>query len=158
MDFVAVLLIVAVVTSGFFVGIIVAMIGVIQTVLNGLDYATFTSVMQAIIVSGRKSPFVWAFLLLPIIASMLALILLWDAMTEAPFFWTVVGLVLFVAGPLLVSRLFNEPYYDQVMTWKPDAEVPGWEQKRTQWFRLNLLRFSIGSLACVAFALALAAF
>ena len=55
MDFVAVLLIVAVVTSGFFVGIIVAMIGVIQTVLNGLDYATFTSVMQAIIVSHDKA-------------------------------------------------------------------------------------------------------
>lgn len=155
MSLIEIALIITLVTASFFVGVIAAMLSVIQRVLNNLDYATYTRIMQGIIIAGRKSPVIWTLLLLPTFSAGLALLLLRADTEEPTFIWLIVGLILFVAGPILVSRYFNEPYYDEVLAWHIDKAVAGWESKRYRWFQLNLLRFSIGTLACIALAVAL---
>jgi uncharacterized membrane protein len=66
------------------------------------------------------------------------------------------GLAFYVAGPLLVSRYLNEPWYDKIMRWSAHGDaVPGWQQQRSVWFRLNLVRFSTGALAFTSFVVAL---
>ena len=42
------------------------------------------------------------------------------------------------------------------MSWRAEQVVSDWERERVQWFNLNVARFLIGILACVAFAMALA--
>ncbi|MEM8535149.1 MAG: anthrone oxygenase family protein, partial [Chloroflexota bacterium] len=139
-----------------FVGIIAAMLGVIQRVLNQLDYATYTRIMQGIIVAGRTAPIIWILLLLPVGSAGLALFLLRDSVSGSVFIWMVLGLVLFVVGPILVSRFGNEPWYDKIMSWSAEQVVSDWERERMQWFKLNVARFVVGASACIAFAMALA--
>ncbi|MEL7236929.1 MAG: hypothetical protein AAFV33_18915 [Chloroflexota bacterium] len=156
MDIIEVLLVITVVSSSLFVGIIAAMMGVIQRMLYQLDYATYTQVMQGIITSGRKAIVVWVLLLLPLLSAGIALVLLRDSIGTPTFIGAAVGVVLFVAGPVLVSRYANEPWYDRIMAWDKDTEVEGWREERMHWFHLNLLRFSIGCAGCGALAMALA--
>lgn len=155
MSLTEIVLIVTLVTASFFVGVISAMIGVIQRVLDKMDYATYTRVMQSIITSGRKSPVIWSLLLIPTFSSGLALFLLRNEAGEPTFVWLILGLVLFIIGPILVSRFGNEPYYDEVMTWHAEQPISGWQRKRRQWFWLNTIRFTIGALSCVAMSVAL---
>ncbi|GEM_PF-4210586 len=153
-----VLLIITLVTASFFVGIIAAMFGVIQHVLNQLDYATYTQMMQGIIESGRKSIVIWSLLLIPVASASIGLFILQYEMGTPTFKWLLIGLSLFILGPILVSRYYNEPYYNDLMGWSTDVPVNGWQHKRSRWFRLNLIRFTIGALACTAFALALSSY
>lgn len=156
MNTIEVVLMITVVTASLFVGITAAMLGVIQRVLNQLDYATYTRIMQGIIVAGRTAPIIWILLLLPVGSAGLALFLLRDSVNSSVFLWMVLGLVLFVIGPILVSRFGNEPWYDKIMAWNTEQVVSNWERERMQWFNLNIARFVIGVLACVTFAMALA--
>ncbi|NOK59434.1 MAG: DUF1772 domain-containing protein [Chloroflexi bacterium AL-W] len=158
MSVIEITLMVTVVTASFFVGVIAAMLGVIQRVLNQLDYATYTQIMQGIIVAGRKSSIIWALLLIPLGSASLTLFLLSSSANASVFFWMVLGLVLFVVGPILVSRFGNEPWYDKIMIWRTDQPMADWERKRMHWFRLNVARFLIGALSCIAFAIALAGY
>ncbi len=147
-----------IVTASMFVGVIAAMMGVIQTVLNQLDYTTYTRVMKGIITAGRKSPIIWSLLLIPFSAAIVTLVLLRNEIGSTAFGWTTIGLVLFIAGPILVSRFGNEPWYDRIMGWSPDAPVDNWETERLRWFKLNLARFTIGVLSCLAFAAGMASY
>ncbi|MEO0562099.1 MAG: hypothetical protein AAF125_08295 [Chloroflexota bacterium] len=148
-------LMITLLTASFFVGVIAAMIGVIQRVLDDLDYPTYTRVMQEIITSGRQSIVIWSLLLIPTFSAGFALFLLRNATAEPTFARLIVGLALFIIGPILVSGYGNEPYYDDVMTWRTEQAVFVWKHKRRRWFWLNLVRFTIGALACVAMAVAL---
>ncbi|MBZ0297489.1 MAG: hypothetical protein K8L99_33335 [Anaerolineae bacterium] len=145
-----------VVTASAFVGVIAAMVGVIQGVLNQLEYPSYIRVMKGIIVTGRKSPVVWGLLLIPVAAAAFVLFALRDEMDTPTFVWTGIGTILFIAGPVLVSRFGNEPWYDSIMLWQPGTPPVDWELRRMVWFRLNIARFTIGALACLAFAAALA--
>lgn len=149
---------VLVISASAFIGVIAAMMGVIQAVLNQLDYTTYTRVMKGIIVSGRKSLVIWLLLLIPVISAVIALVLLRNETESAAFGWTSIGLFFFVAGPILVSRFGNEPWYDRIMAWSDDKVVSGWENERPRWFKLNIARFTIGMIGCLAFAAALASY
>lgn len=149
MDMTQVALVVTTITAGGFAGIIAAMVGVIQRMLNGLGYREYTLAMQGIIVSGRRSMIVRALLLTPILAAVITLITLWGGVRQGPFVLTLLGLLAFIAGPLLVSRFFNEPWYDRVMAWSPDqSPASDWQHERMHWFRLNLARLLIGGAGC----------
>lgn len=147
-----------IVTASMFVGVIAAMMGVIQVVLNQLDYAAYTRVMKGIIAAGRKSLIIWSLLLIPLGAAVVTLFLLRSETESAAFGWIAIGLVLFIAGPILVSRFGNEPWYDRIMGWSPDAPDANWKMERLRWFKLNVARFTIGALSCLAFAAALASY
>jgi len=89
-----------------------------------------------------------------VVAPVLALVGLRGDPTGAPFVLTALGLVLTVAGPLLVSRLLSEPNYDVILGWDPEHPPADWQAARDRWIALNWIR---GALTWVAFALFLAA-
>lgn len=155
MDLTAITLSITLIAASLFVGVIAAMLGVIQRVLNQLDFVTFTEVMQGIIQSGRSSLVIWSLLLVPILFAGFSLFLLQTEGKDLAFNWLTAGLLLFIIGPILVSRFGNEPYYDEVMGWRRDQAVSDWQRKRNRWFWLNVIRFSFGVLACIAMAVAL---
>ena len=67
---------------------------------------------------------------------------------------TAIGLVLTIAGPLLVSNRLAEPNYDVMLAWDPDAMPAGWEATRQRYFALDWIR---AAATWAAFALFLAA-
>lgn len=156
MTTVQILLIIAVVSASAFVGIICAMAGVIQWMLNGLGYAEYRLAMQGIIVQGRKSVAVWLLLLTPITASAIAVWLLVQQGASPVLGLTAAGLTTYIAGAVLTSRFLNEPWYDRVMCWTPGHEPSNWQQARMQWFYFNLVRLGIGGVGSVPLAIALA--
>lgn len=155
MDIIHIELIIAILASGGFAGIIAAMAGILQAVLNTLEYRDYTIVMQGIIISGRKALIVWAFLLAGLAAGAASVISLWGNMSLPAFLLALGGLIAFIVGPILVSRWLNEPWYDQVMAWSPSETRPGWQQSRMQWYWFNLARLLIALLSCLLFTLAL---
>jgi uncharacterized membrane protein len=156
LDPVTPVLVVAAVASGLFTGLLMAMTTVVQGMLNQLVFATYAKVMQGIIVEGRKSFVVKLLLLVPIACAPVALYFLYDRDdVRATTAWVMGGLGLFFAGPLLVSRYLNEPWYDKIMAWNAEGDtVADWQSERSVWFRLNLLRLSLSGMAFVAFLLA----
>lgn len=73
---------------------------------------------------------------------------------RAAFVLTAIGLVLCVAGPLLVSRLLSEPNYDAMLGWDPDELPDYWPAVQAYYLRLNWIRTVI---TWTAFGLFLAA-
>jgi uncharacterized membrane protein len=156
MSTIQIALIVAVLGAGGFVGVIAAMVGVIQWMLNGLEYREYLLAMRGIIISGRKSVVIWALLLIPLAASVFVLVMTWNDTDRTIFSLTVLALTTFFIGPVLVSRWFNEPWYEQVLAWSVEQSPANWQQSRMRWFYFNLLRLSIGAAACTLFTVALA--
>jgi uncharacterized membrane protein len=156
MDVIQVVLAIAAIAAGGFAGLIAAMVGVIQRMLNGLEYREYRLAMQGIIVSGRKSGVVLALMLTPILASAAALVMLWGQRAGPAFTLTAAGLAAFLLGPVLVSRRLCEPLYDHIMAWTADQAPEGWQQARMRWFNFNLARLGIGGAACALITLALA--
>ena len=64
-----------------------------------------------------------------VVAPVIALLTL-DDKGGAPFILTAVGLLLTIAGPLLVSNRLAEPNYDVMLAWDPDAMPAGWQATR----------------------------
>jgi hypothetical protein len=89
-----------------------------------------------------------------VVAPVVALGGLADDPGEAPFILTAIGLVLTVAGPLLVSNRLAEPNYDVMLAWDPTAMPADWEAKRRRYLALNWVR---AATTWTAFALFLAA-
>jgi uncharacterized membrane protein len=150
------LLIAAVVGAGGFVGVICAMAGVIQWMLNGLPYNEYRLAMQGIIVQGRRSILIWIVLLVPLFAGGGALWTLWGQGQDTAFWFTALGMLIFFIGPVMGSRLLNEPWYDKVMQWQADYAPANWQRERMRWFSFNVVRLTTGLSGCVLLAAALA--
>lgn len=152
-----IVLIIATISSATFAGVIAAMAGVIQWMLNDLNYAGYRVAMQGIIWQGRRSPIIWILLLTPIVSSGVALYLLAAEANQTVFWLVITGAGLYLLGAILVSRILNEPFYDVVMQWEADTEPENWQKMRMKWFRYNILRLSISAISSISFSIALLA-
>ena len=92
-----------------------------------------------------------------IVAPIVALVALGDDPTGAPFVLVAIGLVLTVAGPLLVSNRLAEPNYDVLLAWDPESMPADWEAGRRRYFALNWVRAAATWTAFVLFLAALIA-
>lgn len=140
--------------AGLFAGIIAAMVGVIQRMLNTLTAEAYTPVMQGIITSGRRSLVVWLCLLVPLLSGLLSLILLWNERGGAGFTLALSAYLMFIIGPIGISRQFNEPLYDHILRWSTEGIPTNWQFYRNRWFQFNLLRLLTALLACCLYLMA----
>jgi uncharacterized membrane protein len=119
--------------------------------MSGREFALF---LRAFLPVARKAPFNYLAIIGMILSPVAALIALRDDTDSASFVLTAIGLVLTVAGPLLVSSRLAEPNYDVMLAWDPESVPASWEATRRRYFAYNWIRF-LATLA--AFGLFLAA-
>ena len=145
----------SVVCAGLWSGLLLTLTTILHPLYTARDGAGFATDLGRFLRVARRSPTNYALVIGLVVAPVLALVGLRDDPAGAPFVLTALGLVLTVAGPLLVSRLLSEPIYDVILGWDP-ADLPaGWQAVRDRWVALNWVR---GACTWVAFALFLAAF
>ena len=144
----------SVVCAGLWSGLLLTLTTILHPVYASRDGAGFAADLGRFLPVARHSPTNYALVIGLVIAPAMALTGLRDDPTGAPFVLTALGLVLTVAGPLLVSRLLSEPTYDVILGWDP-ADVPAdWQDVRRHWITLNWVR---AACTWAAFALFLAA-
>jgi Domain of unknown function (DUF1772) len=144
-----------VVFSGLWAGLTAMLTLVMHPMLAAMSGREFSSFLHAFLPVARTAPFNYVAVVGMVIAPVVALFALRDDTGESPFWLTAVGLLLTVAGPLLVSNRFAEPNYDVMLAWPPDAPPADWESKRRRYFALNWIRFGATLVAFGLFLLAL---
>jgi hypothetical protein len=143
-----------VVFSGLWAGLTAMLTLVMHPMLEAMSGREFALFLRAFLPVARKAPFNYVAILGMIFSPVVALVALRDDTGSASFVLTAIGLVLTVAGPLLVSNRLAEPNYEVMLAWDPESVPPGWEAMRRRYFAYNWIRF-LATL--VAFGLFLAA-
>jgi hypothetical protein len=122
----------ALVASVVFTGLWSGLFGMLNLVMhpmlaamNGYDFARF---LRAFLPTARHAPFNYVEVIGMVVAPIVALVALGDDPSATPFVLTAIGLVLTVAGPLLVSSRLAEPNYDAMLGWDPEAMPADWRR------------------------------
>jgi hypothetical protein len=140
--------------SGLWSGLLAMLTLIIHPMLQAMDGRDFARFLGAFLPVARRSWFNYACVIGLLLAPVAALIALGDDPGSASFVLTAIGLVLTVAGPLLVSNRLAEPNHDVMLAWDPDAMPADWEARRRRYFALDWIR---AAATWTAFALFLAA-
>lgn len=148
-----IILIIAAISTGLFTGLLMTILAFFQKVLKDLTASEFTLVMQRFLGTVRTHPLHYGLVITSLLTPVAALVLLRGSAGGPAFILTLLGLVAFVAGPVLVSRFSVEPLYDVFLGWNADSPPQEWREARDRYFRLNVIR-GLGSGA--AFVLFLA--
>jgi hypothetical protein len=142
----------SVVFTGLWSGLLAMLTLILHRVMGRMTGPEFARFLGLFLPIARKVPFNYVAVIGMVVAPIVALLALGS--DETSFLLTAVGLVLTVAGPLLVSNRLSEPNYDVMLAWDPNAMPQGWEATRQRYFTLDWIR-AIATWA--AFALFLAA-
>jgi hypothetical protein len=150
-------LVACVVFSGLWSGLLAMLTLIMHPMLAAMDGRDFAGFLRTFLPVARRAWFnyacVWGMLLAPVAA----LIALGDDPGSASFVLAAVGLVLTIAGPLLVSNRLAEPNYDVMLAWDPDAMPANWQATRQRYFALNWIRAAATWTAFALFLTALVA-
>jgi uncharacterized membrane protein len=147
-------LVASVVFSGLWSGLLAMLTLVMHPMIARMEGPEFARFLRAFLPTARHAPFNYIAIVGMVVAPVIALVGLADDPGEAPFILTAIGLVLTVAGPLVVSNRLAEPNYEVMLAWDPAAPPADWEAKRRRYFALNWIR---AAATWTAFALFLAA-
>ena len=151
-----ILLVVAALSSGLFTGLLMTLIAFFHKGLRDLPAPHFALVMQRFLGVVRTHPLHYGLVVTSVLAPAAALVLLRGSAGGPAFILTLLGLVAFVAGPVLVSRFSVEPLYDVFLGWNADSPPEDWRKARDRYFRLNVLRGLGSGAAFVLFLTGLA--
>jgi hypothetical protein len=135
-----VILIVAVISTGLFTGLLMTILAFFQRVLKDLTAPEFTLVMKRFLGVVRTHPLHYGLVITSIPAPVVVLFLLRESAGSMAFLLTLAGLVSFIAGPVLVSRYFVEPVYDVFLSWEVQSPPENWRAARDRYFGLNVIR------------------
>ena len=91
------------------------------------------------------------------IASILALVLLFDDPGSTSFVLTAIGLAVVVVGILVVSNVWKTPHYKVILAGDPEAMPADWEAGRQRYFTINWLQLATTWAAFALFLVALVA-
>src|SRR4029450_2772010 len=91
------------------------------------------------------------------IASIVALVLLWDDPGSTSFVLTAIGLGVVIVGILVVSNVWKTPHYKVILAWDPEALPADWEAGRQRYFTINWIQFATTWAAFALFLVALGA-
>ena len=131
-------LIACVVFSGLWSGLLVMLTQILHPMMARMTGPEFARFLRAFLPIARKAPINLIAVIGMVVAPAVALFLLESG--ETPFVLTAIGLVLTIAGPLLVSNRLSEPNYDVMLAWDPDHPPEGWETNRGRYFTFDWIR------------------
>jgi uncharacterized membrane protein len=135
-----IILIVAAISTGLFTGLLMTILAFFQRALKDLTASEFTLVMQRFLRVVRTHPLHYGLVITSLLAPITALVLLGGSAGSLTFVLTLVGLISFAAGPVLVSRYLVEPIYDVFLSWEIESPPENWREARDRYFRLNVIR------------------
>jgi uncharacterized membrane protein len=150
-----VMLIISIIATGLFAGLMLTLVVILQKMWLQMPPTDYMQSMQTFLPAAKGNPIITVITLLPILAPILALIDLRANPSSRTFLLTLMGLVLAV-GPFVVTLRFNFPVYNAMMNWQPEQPQAGWQALQMRFFVLNVVRLLLALAALLCFVLALA--
>jgi hypothetical protein len=152
----------ALAASAFFAGLAAGFLGGLCTILrpmqaamDGRDFRNFMERFLRYADNGLGKVFNYAWSGGTTIASIVALVLLWDDPGSTSFVLTAIGLGVVFVGILIVSNVWKTPTYKMILAWDPEALPADWEAGRQRYFTINWLQLATTWTAFALFLVAL---
>ena len=152
----------ALAASAFFSGLAAGFLGGLCTILrpmqaamDGPEFRTFMEGFLRYAANGLGTVFNYAWSGVTTIASIVALVLLWDDPGSTSFVLTAIGLGVWVVGILVVSNVWKTPTYKVILAGDPEAMPADWEATRQRYFTINWLQLVTTWAAFALFLVAL---
>jgi len=137
----------ALAASAFFAGLAAGLLGMLSAIMRPMLAAMagreFRNFMEAFLRFAEHSwglVFNYAWSLGMTIGPIAALVLLWGDPGSAAFVCTAIGLVIVIAGVLIVSNVWKTPTYKVILSWDPGALPADWEAGRRRYFTINWIQ------------------
>ena len=152
----------AIAASVFFSGLAAGFLGGLCTILrpmqaamDGPEFRTFMERFLRYADNGLGKVFNYAWSGGTTIASIVALVFLWDDPGSTSFVLTAIGLGIVIVGILIVSNVWKAPTYKLILAWDPEAMPADWEAGRQRYFTINWIQFATTWAAFALFLVAL---
>ncbi|MBW4618825.1 MAG: DUF1772 domain-containing protein [Cyanosarcina radialis HA8281-LM2] len=155
MSLVSIALGTAAISTGLFAGLVLTMLFIFQPLLNQLSATEYVELMQRFLGVARRAPINLTLMFASILAPIPALFGFYRSANWLGFGLAGTGLIIFFVGMFLVSRWFNEPLYDRILSWTAKTPPLDWETARQEWYLLNIVRACASGSALVLFLIAL---
>ena len=150
-----IMLIVAVISTGLFTGLMMTILAFFQRALRDLPSPDFTLVMQRFLGVVRTHPLHYGLVITSVLAPVVALFLLRGSAGSLAFLLVLAGLISFFAGVVLASRYLVEPVYEVFLSWEVESPPVNWRAARDRYFGLNVIRGIGSGAAFVLFLISL---
>ena len=152
----------ALAASIFFSGLAAGFLGGLCTILRpmqaamtGPEFRTFMERFLRYADNGLGKVFNYAWSGGTTIASIVALVFLWDDPGSTSFVLTAIGLGVVLVGVWLVSNVWKTPTYNMILAWDPEAMPADWKAGRQRYFTINWIQLVTTWAAFVLFLVAL---
>jgi len=152
----------ALAASSFFSGLAAGFLGGLCTIIRpmqaamtGPEFRTFMERFLRYAADGLGKVFNYAWSGVTTIASIVALVLLWDDPGSTSFVLTAIGLAIVFVGVIIVSNAWKTPHYKVMLAWNPDAMPANWEAGRQTYFTINWIQLATTWSAFALFLVAL---
>ena len=152
----------ALAASSFFAGLAPGLLGMLSTIMrpmlaamDGRDFRNFMETFLRYADNGLGKVFNYAWSGGTTIASILALVLLFDDPGSTSLVLTAIGLGVWIVGILIVSNVWKTPTYKLILAWNPEAMPADWEAGRQRYFTINWLQLATTWAAFAPFLVAL---
>jgi hypothetical protein len=152
----------ALAASVFLAGLAAGFLGGLCTILrpmlaamDGRDFRNFMERFLQYAGNGQGKVYNYAWSAGTTIASIVALVLLFDDPGSTSFVLTAIGLGVWIVGILIVSNAWKTPHYNVMLAWNPEAMPADWEAGRQRYFTINWLQFATTWAAFALFLVAL---
>jgi hypothetical protein len=139
----------ALAVSSFFAGLAAGFLGGLcmiirpmQAAMKGQEFRNYMEDFLQYASNGLGKAFNYAWSGVTTIASILALVLLFDDPGSTAFVLTAIGLGVWVVGILVVSNVWKTPTYKMILAGDPEAMPADWEATRQRYFTINWLQLA----------------
>jgi hypothetical protein len=138
-----------------FLGGLCMIIRPMQAAMTGREFRSFMETFLQYAANGLGKVFNYAWSGGTTIASIVAVVLLWDDPGSTSFVLTAIGLGIVIVGILIVSNVWKTPTYNVILAWDPEDLPADWEAGRQRYFTINWLQLATTWAAFALFLLAL---
>ena len=143
--------------SAGFLGGLCTILRPMQAAMDGRDFRNFMETFLRYADNGLGKVFNYAWSGGMTIASVVALVFLWDDPGSTSFVLTAIGLGIAFLGVIVVSNVWKTPHYKVMLAWDPEAMPADWPAGRQRYFTINWLQLVTTWAACALFLVALIA-
>jgi len=149
-------------SDDFLLGFAPGLLGMLSTIMrpmlaamDGRDFRNFMETFLRYADNGLGKVFNYAWSGGTTIASIVALVLLFDDPGSTSFVLTAIGLGVWVVGVLVVSNVWKTPTYKLILAGDPEAMPADWEATRQRYFTINWIQLATTWAAFALFLVAL---